>query len=99
MATKALSEAEISERLEELNARFNSDWQIRTGKLSKTFSFRNFIEAFAFMSKVALYAEKVNHHPEWFNVYKTLEVQLTTHEAGGISEKDFDLASFLESSL
>jgi 4a-hydroxytetrahydrobiopterin dehydratase len=99
MATKALSEAEISKRLEELNARFDSDWQIRTGKLSKTFRFRNFIEAFAFMSKVALYAEKVNHHPEWFNVYKTLEVQLTTHEAGGISEKDFDLASFMESSL
>lgn len=60
--------------------------------LQKTFKFRNFISAFGFMTKVALYAEKWNHHPEWFNVYNRVDVRLTTHDAGGLTELDAKLA-------
>ena len=60
--------------------------------LQKTFKFRNFISAFGFMTKVALYAEKWNHHPEWFNVYNRVDVRLTTHDADGLTELDVKLA-------
>lgn len=60
--------------------------------LQRTFTFRNFREAFGFMTEVALVAEGTNHHPEWGNVYNRITVQLTTHDAGGITQKDFDLA-------
>ncbi|MCT8159106.1 4a-hydroxytetrahydrobiopterin dehydratase [Pseudoruegeria sp. SHC-113] len=60
--------------------------------ISKSFVFKNFVEAFGFMTRSALFAEKWNHHPEWFNVYKTVEVTLTTHDAGGLSELDVKLA-------
>ena len=63
---------------------------------STTFVFSNFIEAFSFMTRAALHAEKQNHHPEWFNVYKTVQVDLTTHEAGGITERDFKLAKTMD---
>ncbi len=95
---KALDESEINARLQLLNSALKKPWIAKEGKLEKTFIFGNFIEAFAFMSKVALYAEKVNHHPEWFNVYRTVEVKLTTHEAGALTERDFELAAFMESS-
>jgi len=61
--------------------------------ISRTFVFKNFSEAFGFMTRVALAAEKLDHHPEWSNVYKTVEVRLTTHDAGGLTVLDFDLAS------
>lgn len=96
MTVTVLNTEEISTQLSELNKNAGSPWLLESDKLSKTFVFSNFIEAFGFMSKVAIYAEKVNHHPEWFNVYKTVKVQLTTHEVGGISEKDFDLANKME---
>ncbi len=96
MIRAALNNEEISEKLELLNEPLGSDWILESGKLGKTFVFSNFIEAFGFMSKVALYVEKVNHHPEWCNVYKTVKVQLTTHEVGGISEKNFNLAMKME---
>ncbi len=70
----------------------NTTWKINEGKLSKTFVFKNFVQAFGFMTQVALIAEKTDHHPEWFNVYKTVVVDLTTHEVDGISERDFSLA-------
>ena len=70
----------------------NPTWKINDGKLRKTFMFKNFIQAFGFMTQVALIAEKTDHHPEWFNVYKTVIVDLTTHEVDGISERDFTLA-------
>ena len=60
--------------------------------ISRTFTFRNFSEAFAFMTRSALAAEKMDHHPDWSNVYKTVEVTLNTHDAGGLTELDFDLA-------
>ncbi len=60
--------------------------------ISRTFTFRNFSEAFAFMTRCALAAEKLDHHPDWSNVYKTVEVRLHTHDAGGLTALDFDLA-------
>jgi 4a-hydroxytetrahydrobiopterin dehydratase len=60
--------------------------------ISRTFTFRNFSEAFAFMTRSALAAEKMDHHPDWSNVYKTVNVTLNTHDAGGLTALDFDLA-------
>ncbi|MBC7576686.1 MAG: 4a-hydroxytetrahydrobiopterin dehydratase [Tardiphaga sp.] len=69
-------------------------WSELTGRdaITRTFSFRDFNEAFGFMTRVALVAEKLDHHPEWRNVYKTVEVVLTTHDAGGVTALDVDLA-------
>ena len=67
-------------------------WEVRDGKLHREFVFANFVEAFGFMAKAALVAESANHHPEWFNVYRTVRVDLTTHESGGITERDTALA-------
>ena len=64
--------------------------------LGATLSNVNFNQAFGFMSRVALIAEKMDHHPEWFNVYKTVDVTLTTHDAAGLSEKDIALATFMD---
>jgi 4a-hydroxytetrahydrobiopterin dehydratase len=60
--------------------------------ITKTFTFRDFNEAFGFMTRAALVAEKLDHHPEWFNVYKTVTVTLSTHDAGGLTERDVKLA-------
>lgn len=60
--------------------------------ISRSFTFRNFSEAFAFMTRSALAAEKLDHHPDWSNVYKTVEVRLNTHDAGGLTALDFELA-------
>lgn len=69
-------------------------WALATDGLSisRTFTFRNFSEAFAFMTRSALAAEKLDHHPDWSNVYKTVAVKLATHDAGGLTALDFDLA-------
>ena len=64
--------------------------------VSKTFKFKSFNEAFAFMTGVSLYAEKLNHHPEWFNVYSRVDVVLTTHDLGGLSELDVKLANHMD---
>jgi 4a-hydroxytetrahydrobiopterin dehydratase len=64
--------------------------------LEKTFKFGNFVEAFGFMTKAAIHAEKLNHHPEWFNVYNKVEVRLTTHDTGGLSPLDVKLASQMD---
>lgn len=64
--------------------------------LAKTYTFRNFVEAFGFMTQVAILAEKMNHHPEWSNVYKTVKVVLTTHDAGGLTELDVKLAQKMD---
>ena len=67
-------------------------WVIQDGKLHKEYVFADFVEAFAFMSGAALCAERKNHHPEWFNVYRTVRVDLSTHDAGGITTWDVELA-------
>ena len=69
-------------------------WREAPGRnaLSKTFTFKNFNQAFGFMTRSALLAERMDHHPEWFNVYKTIEVTLTTHDADGVTELDLRMA-------
>eukprot|EP00933_Yihiella_yeosuensis_P066433 TRINITY_DN70703_c0_g1_i1.p1 TRINITY_DN70703_c0_g1~~TRINITY_DN70703_c0_g1_i1.p1 ORF type:complete len:118 (-),score=25.51 TRINITY_DN70703_c0_g1_i1:95-418(-) len=75
-------------------------WRIATDQgsdcIQRTFKFKDFTAAWGFMSRVALAAEKADHHPNWFNVYNTVEVKLWTHDAGGLTDKDFNLASFMD---
>ncbi|MBI3831369.1 MAG: 4a-hydroxytetrahydrobiopterin dehydratase [Planctomycetes bacterium] len=71
-------------------------WSLASGKLHREFKFKDFVHAFGFMSSVALVAESMNHHPEWFNVWSTVKVDLNTHDAGGITQLDFDLAAKME---
>ena len=77
---------------------FASGWQLLEERdaISKTFKFRDFTEAFGWMAQVALAAEKYDHHPEWFNVYNRVDVTLTTHDAGGLSELDVTLAHLMD---
>jgi len=74
------------------------DWSEASGRdaIAKKFVFADFNEAFGFMSRAALVAEKLDHHPEWFNVYKTVEVTLSTHDAGGLTERDVKLAEAMD---
>ncbi len=83
-----LSEAEISNRLASLPG-----WSLAGGKLRREFVFRDFSEAFGFMTRAALVAEKRNHHPDWSNVWNRVAVDLSTHDAGGITVLDFELAA------
>ena len=66
------------------------------GAIARSFVFGNFAEAFAFMTRMALVSEKLDHHPEWFNVYNRVEVLLTTHDADGVTELDLAMASFMD---
>ena len=93
MATR-LTDQQIEKNLETL-----PDWQRVAGReaITRSFKFRNFNEAFAFMTRVAMEAEKMDHHPEWFNVYNKVEVTLATHSVGGLSDLDFELAMFMQS--
>lgn len=86
-----LTDSEIKTRLATL-----AGWTIAGDKLHREYEFADFVEAFGFMTRVALLAEKAGHHPEWFNVYNKVTVDLTTHDAGGISAYDFDLAQAME---
>ena len=74
-----------------------SGWSVVNGKLHKDFVFDDFIEAYGFMARAAIHIEKMNHHPEWFNVYNKLSVDLVTHDAGGITQNDIVLARTLNS--
>jgi 4a-hydroxytetrahydrobiopterin dehydratase len=86
-APTKLSANELDAALSELGG-----WSLQNDKLHRQFQFPSFVEAFGFMSSVALVAESMGHHPEWFNVYNRVTVDLTTHDAGGITRKDVDLA-------
>ena len=90
MSIARLTQAELSALLSEL-----PDWTLREdGKaIVRTFRFADFAEAFGFMGRVAILAEKADHHPEWFNVYNRVEILLTTHDANGLSVRDIDLAT------
>ena len=89
---RKLNEAEIATRLAEL-----SGWEIKDGKLHREFRFPDFVRAFGFMTSVALRAESMNHHPEWFNVYNRVTIDLQTHDVGGLSARDFELAAYASS--
>lgn len=86
-----LEPSEVEARLAELGG-----WCVENGKLHREFRFADFNAAFAFMTRAALVAEQLDHHPEWFNVYSTVRVDLTTHDAGGISSLDFELAQRMD---
>jgi 4a-hydroxytetrahydrobiopterin dehydratase len=92
MTLTKLSEEQIRKELTNLPG-----WSVVSGKLHKEFTFKSFIEAFGFMTTAALHIEKMNHHPEWFNVYNKIKVDLVTHDAGGITQNDIDLAGTLNS--
>ena len=83
-----LTETELTAALDAL-----SDWSISDGKLTRQFQFSDFNEAFGFMTRAALKAEQMDHHPEWFNVYNRVNVALTTHDAGGLTALDIELAT------
>lgn len=68
------------------------DWEQKDNYIYRRFQFANFVQAFGFMSQVALLAEAANHHPDWSNVYSRVDIKLSTHDAGGLTEKDFSLA-------
>jgi 4a-hydroxytetrahydrobiopterin dehydratase len=91
-----LSEAERAEALDGL-----PDWDHEEARdaIVRTFTFKDFSEAFAFMTRVALLAERADHHPEWSNVYNRVEILLTTHDAGGLSERDIEMAEAIEALL
>lgn len=93
--TEKLEGAERDAALARLNT---AGWALVDGRdaITKSFKFRSFIEAWGWMSRMAIHAEKLNHHPEWFNVYSCVEVTLTTHDAGGLSALDVKLADRMD---
>jgi 4a-hydroxytetrahydrobiopterin dehydratase len=88
---KKLSDNEIEGKLKEIR-----NWQIEKGKLCKSFEFKNFTQAFGFITKIALESEKLDHHPELFNVFNKVKIFLSTHKVNGISEYDFILAKKID---
>jgi len=92
MGLEQLSSEIIQKELENLQG-----WSIVNGKLHKEFQFTDFNQAFGFMTRASMEIEKMNHHPEWFNVYNKITVDLMTHDAGGITQNDLDLAKILNS--
>ena len=88
---KALSEKEIEEKLKEFVG-----WEFVDDALHTIFEFEDFKEAFSAMTRIAFEAEKMNHHPEWTNIYNTIEFYLTTHDANGVTDKDFELAKLID---
>ena len=91
---KKLSKTEVTNRLKKL-----SGWKLVKGRnaITKIFKFKDFTEAFGWMTSMALYAEKKDHHPEWLNVYNTVEVTLSTHDADGVTGLDLDMAQKMNS--
>jgi 4a-hydroxytetrahydrobiopterin dehydratase len=87
-----LSQTDIDEELKSLPG-----WSVVNEKLHKEFQFDSFNQAFGFMTRAAMEIEKMNHHPEWFNVYNKITIELTTHDAGGITKNDVNLSKILNS--
>ena len=86
-----LTDKQIAAALAEVNG-----WSLQGGKLHREFKFKDFVEAWGFMSRVALAAERMNHHPEWFNVYGRVDITLSTHDVGGLSRLDVELANAID---
>ena len=86
---KKLSKTEVTQKLKRV-----SGWKMVKGRnaITKTFKFKDFIQAFGWMTAMAIYAEKKDHHPEWFNVYSTVVVTLSTHDSSGVTKLDLDMA-------
>ena len=91
MRPSLYTNAEIQENLNQLK-----NWTLEGNAIQKEFKFKDFISAFAFMTQVAFHAEKLNHHPDWKNVYNTVSIKLNTHDAGGLTELDFKLAKLID---
>jgi len=91
MAIQKLSEEHVKKEVGKLKG-----WSLQNGKLHREYKFRDFIEAFGFMSRVALTAQSLDHHPEWSNVWNRVTVDLSTHSIGGISQLDFELATKIQ---
>lgn len=91
VSMRKATEQEVQAVLQELGT-----WTVVEGKLHREYRFRDFVQAIGFMAQAALVAERSGHHPEWFNVYNRVIVDLTTHDAQGITQKDFDLARAME---
>jgi 4a-hydroxytetrahydrobiopterin dehydratase len=91
MARTALDDTEISRRMSDVPR-----WTLAGAKLQRRFEFRDFVTAFGWMASVALVAEKMDHHPDWKNVYRTVDVELSTHDANGLTHNDFDLARAMD---
>jgi 4a-hydroxytetrahydrobiopterin dehydratase len=91
MSIDKLSSSEVREKLAKI-----PQWEVSGEALRREFAFRDFVEAFGFMTRVAILAEASNHHPEWSNVYSRVTIELTTHDVGGISERDFSLAERID---
>ena len=92
--TTALEQSDIETRLAALDG-----WTLKDGKLFRSVQCDDFVAAWGFMTSIAILAEKIYHHPEWFNVYGRVDIYLTTHDAGGISERDFALAQQINERL
>jgi 4a-hydroxytetrahydrobiopterin dehydratase len=90
-AVKKLTETELNQALLGLKG-----WQLVGGKLQRTYQFLDFVEAWGFMSSAALVVQQMDHHPEWFNVYHTVKIDLVTHDAGGVTARDVELAGRME---
>lgn len=88
-----LNELEIETSMKNIDA----GWILTGNRITREFQCENFVEAFSFMSAVALLAERMNHHPNWSNVYKTVNIELSTHDVNGLSTNDFDLAKEIDS--
>lgn len=98
MNNEKLTPTDIDQQLATLNTGLGVPWQLTNGALDKTFRFADFPAAFAFMTRVALAAEKMGHHPDWTNVWNRVDVRLSTHDAGCITALDFRLAAVMDAS-
>ena len=88
---RKLTAAEITKHMKAL-----PNWELGSDRIRRVFRFTDFVEAFGWMSSIAIVAETMNHHPEWRNVWATVEVELSTHDAGGLTELDMKLASKMD---
>jgi len=101
LAKKMVTKLSEAERTESLAPILDKGWTMVSGRdaIYKEFLFKDFNQSWGFMNRVALKAEKMDHHPEWFNVYNKVQITLATHDCGGLSERDVKLATFIESLL